>query len=73
MKSWEDVRIQWVNGNRQDAKDKLYQQSKVGMLKTIYQALQRHEELLQPGAVRGGDLIDLQEIIRSIVYAKLEN
>ena len=70
MKTWDDVRANWVNGNLQDAKRQLYQQSKVGMLGTISQALHRHLELLQPGTTRSGDAKDLLEIIDSIRCGK---
>lgn len=63
MKTWEEIRSDWVNGNRRDAKNALYQQATRRALKIVGQAIQTHLEMLEPGATMSGDLTDLLEII----------
>jgi hypothetical protein len=64
---WQEIRSDWVNGNRSDAKEKLYQSSKHKMLKAILEAANSyHESLSGSGFTHSGDLQDLREILTSL-------
>ena len=66
MNHWEDIRSNWVNGNRTDAKNMLYQQSKIGMLKAIREAVENHFNYWnESNKTHSGDLQDLREILRA--------
>jgi hypothetical protein len=66
MKTWNDIRTDWVNGNLTDAKEGLYQESKSRMLRIILEAIQNHREYHDnPTGTNSGDLQDLYEILRS--------
>ena len=61
---WEQIRTDWVNGNRQEARDRLYQLSKARMLKVICVALTEYYTSID-GGTSNGALVDLLEILRS--------
>lgn len=73
MTTWQEVRTQWVNGNRSDAKNVFYQQNKTRIFRVILEALRSHYDSMPSGTVRSGDLQDLIEILNSIANAKGEN
>lgn len=71
MKHWEGIRAQWVNGNIDTAKEQLYQQSKLAILKVVAEALQSYLENFDPHTrTWSSDLTDLEEIIDAIVCAR---
>lgn len=63
LSAWQEIRADWVNDNRSDAKEKLCQMSKIKMLRTISEALEDYAGVLN----QSGDLVDLREILLSIV------
>lgn len=65
MNTWEEIRTSWVNGNITDAKEALYQQSKMRILRIVSEALDAVHESIPNGMVTSGDLTDLREILRS--------
>jgi hypothetical protein len=66
MKNWEQIRIQWVNGNRSDVKAEIARMSKAKLLSILLQACERHFEYLDLSAgCMSGDMTDLIEILRA--------
>lgn len=68
---WEELRSQWVNGNRSDVYQALHHMKKNTLAQTIFQAVEAYKESIR-GDTFGGDLEDLHEILRGYVcYTKL--
>lgn len=63
---WEVIRSHWVNGEQLEAKQLLYQSSKLKMCRIVRQAITAFMLSLPQGTARSGDLTDLNEILRSI-------
>lgn len=64
MYTWEDIRSNWVNGNRKDTRETLKQMNKTHLFKIFLQAITAHRTYEQNGG--SGDLQDLFEILTSL-------
>lgn len=65
MKRWNDIRSNWVNGNRSDVREAINNLTKYELLKVVQQALVSFVNTSTPNCF-SGDLIDLLEICKSV-------
>ena len=63
MKTWEEIRTDWVNGNRTDAVEELYTARKTQTIKVIREALLAAYASIPQGTSMTGDLTDLLEVL----------
>lgn len=59
--SWADIQLNWANGNRNDAREMLMSQPKIGIIKIVYDALKEGEHFTE--WMTHGQLLELLQTI----------
>ena len=65
LSPWQEIRSNWVNGNREDAADLFYQKSKLQIFKIVFEAVAAHYDSMDPCS-HSGDILDLLEILKRL-------